>query len=200
MAEDHLMEELTHARVEADRNKERSSPHDGQPTEFRGMEPGSDADIADRVAEIASRADSKLGASSKATTANPKDLYGSQKISFTKVSAIAIAHCAMAMMDGARKYGPYNWRDKPVIASIYIDAGTRHRLAWFEGQEVADDSKVHHLGHSMACDAIILDAQAHGVLIDDRPNGKGVLSEVMERMATVLKEQAEDRKTAAGKS
>ena len=137
------------------------------------------------------------GAQSKATTSNPKDLFGLQKVSFTKVSAIAMAHFAMAMMDGARKYGPYNWRDKPVIASIYIDAAMRHLLAWFEGEETADDSRVHHLGHAGACCAILLDAQEHGVLIDDRPNGKGLLSKLMKRLAVQLKAESEAREIAA---
>ena len=75
----------------------------------------------------------------------------------------------MAMMDGAEKYGPYNWRKISVRASIYIDAAKRHLDAWFEGQECASDSKVHHLGHALACCAILLDAQACGRLIDDRP-------------------------------
>lgn len=132
------------------------------------------------------------GAISKATTANPKDLFGSVKVSFTKVSAIALAHCAHAMMDGARKYGPYNWRAKPVIISIYIDAGMRHMLAFFEGERCAQDSKAHHLGHAMACSAILLDAEAHGCLIDDRPNGKAIFSRVLEELSALIKQaQAE---------
>lgn len=73
------------------------------------------------------------------------------------------------MMDGATKYGAYNWRNKSVSASIYIDAAKRHLDLWFEGQEFASDSKVHHLGHALACCAILLDAQECGRLIDDRP-------------------------------
>jgi hypothetical protein len=45
----------------------------------------------------------------------------------------------------------------------------RHIFDWFEGQERASDSKVHHLGHVIACATILLDAQANGNLIDDRP-------------------------------
>jgi hypothetical protein len=137
------------------------------------------------------------GAISKATTPNPKDLFGSVKVSFTKVSAIALAHCAMAMMDGARKYGPYNWRAKPVIISIYIDAAMRHMLSFWEGERVASDSKVHHLGHAMACCAILLDAEAHGCLIDDRPDGKAVLSTLLDELSATLKAGNEERAAAA---
>jgi hypothetical protein len=100
---------------------------------------------------------------------NPKDAVGQNKVSLTKIPPVALLHAAKAMMNGAGKYGPYNWREKNVAASIYIDAALRHLLAWFDGEEVADDSKVHHLGHALACCAILLDAQENGKMIDDRP-------------------------------
>jgi hypothetical protein len=122
---------------------------------------------------------------SKANTTNPKDLVGSTKVSLTKFPAVAVLHGAHAMMDGARKYGPYNWRDKEVQAHIYVDAALRHIMAWFEGEELAEDSSVHHLGHAIACCAILLDAQATGKLIDDRPvndHSFGVLQTVMKEL------------------
>lgn len=125
------------------------------------------------------------GMQSKATTANPKDLLGMKKVSVTKLPAVAVLHGAHAMMDGAAKYGPYNWRAKKVVASIYIDAILRHVGAWFEGQEVAEDSGVHHLGHAIACAAILLDAQETGNLVDDRPvneYNREVFSKVLSRL------------------
>jgi hypothetical protein len=107
--------------------------------------------------------------SSKATTVNPKDLIGSTKVSISKFPVIGTIMGAHAMMDGAEKYGPFNWREKSVVAHIYVDAAMRHWMDWFEGQETASDSGVHHLGHAIACAAILLDAQAHGNMIDDRP-------------------------------
>lgn len=109
------------------------------------------------------------GSFSKATTVNPKDLLGLKKVSISKFPMVALFHGSHAMMNGADKYGPYNWRAKDVIASIYVDAAMRHLAAWFEREEMAEDSLVHHLGHALACEAILLDAQAHGNLIDDRP-------------------------------
>lgn len=126
-----------------------------------------------------------LGASSKADTMNPKDLQGLKKVSLTKLPAVAQVHGAHAMMNGAERYGPYNWRAKKVIASIYVDAALRHLGAWFEGEEAAADSGVHHLGHAIACCAILLDAQETGNLVDDRPvtdASRGVLSRVLERL------------------
>jgi hypothetical protein len=106
---------------------------------------------------------------SKAKGVNPKDLVGLTKVSISKFPAIGTIMGAHAMMDGAGKYGAYNWRHKDVVAHIYSDAAQRHILEWFEGEELANDSKVHHLGHAIACCAILLDAQANGNLIDDRP-------------------------------
>jgi hypothetical protein len=100
---------------------------------------------------------------------NPKDLFGNTKVAITRLPMVAIIQGAHAMMDGANKYGPYNWRDNPVIAHIYVDAAMRHLSSWFEGQENAHDSGVHHLGHVIACCAILLDAQLTGNLVDDRP-------------------------------
>lgn len=93
-----------------------------------------------------------------------------------------IIHGAHAMMYGASKYGPFNWRDNAVIASIYIDATLRHLAAWFDSkEEVAEDSHVHHLGHVLANMAILLDAMETGNLIDDRPHS-GKATEVLTRL------------------
>lgn len=89
------------------------------------------------------------------------------------------------MMNGTSKYGPYNWRDKAVKASIYVDACKRHIDAWFEGEETATDSKVHHLGHAIACLAIILDAQEIGNLVDDRPLSSPY-PQVLERLNSLI--------------
>lgn len=72
------------------------------------------------------------------------------------------------MLDGALKYGRHNYRAGGARASIYYDAARRHLNAWFEGEENDSDSGVPHLGHALACIAIIVDAQAAGVLEDDR--------------------------------
>lgn len=115
------------------------------------------------------RAPEKRVRSSEQDNTNPKDLVGNAKVSISKLPAIAVIQGAMAMMDGAGKYGPYNWREKDVIASIYVDAALRHLYCWFEGQRNASDSRVHHLGHAIACCAILLDAESIGHMVDDRP-------------------------------
>jgi hypothetical protein len=106
-----------------------------------------------------------------AEESNPKDLLGAKKVPLGQVPAIAIAHEACAMLDGDLKYGYRNWRAKKVQARIYVDAAIRHLYAWLEGEEKAEDSGVHHLGHARACLGILLDAQANGTMIDDRVKG-----------------------------
>lgn len=124
---------------------------------------------------------------------NPKDLLGVKKVSISKLPAVGIIHGAHAMMDGAKKYGPYNWRDNAVVASIYVDAIQRHLLAWFdEHEETAQDSGVTHLGHVIACAALLLDAQATGNLIDDRPKG-GKAATVLAELNAKIKSKQEGK-------
>lgn len=124
---------------------------------------------------------------------NPKDLIGVTKVSITKLPATAMIHGAFAMMNGAEKYGPYNWRKNKVIASIYIDALLRHAMDWFEGEEEAEDSGAHHLGHALACCAILLDAQETGNLVDDRPieRAKGTATALLDRLNAKIKARKE---------
>ncbi len=80
----------------------------------------------------------------------------------------ALAATAVAFKDGAQKYGPYNWRENPVLATVYISAALRHMCAMAEGEDYAEDSGALHAAHAIACLAILVDAAAHGVLADDR--------------------------------
>jgi hypothetical protein len=100
---------------------------------------------------------------------NPKARLGALKVPTHFVPPIAQLHLATAMADGARKYGPFNWREEPVSATTYKSAIDRHLAAWFDGEDTAKDSKCHHLAHVMACCALILDSEALGILNDDRP-------------------------------
>lgn len=127
------------------------------------------------------------GATSKATTTNPKDLLGEKKAPLGQVCPVADAHESCAMLDGDLKYGFRNWREKNVVARIYIDAALRHIQAWAEGEEVAEDSGVHHLGHARACLGILLDAQENGNLIDNR--ARGVFGKVVKRLEGWVKER-----------
>jgi len=100
---------------------------------------------------------------------NPKDLIGATKVDLSLVPPAATLHTATAMMDGAAKYGPYNWRENPVKAMVYIAAAQRHLSQFLDGENFDPISGVHHLGHASACLAIMLDAIETGNLADNRP-------------------------------
>jgi hypothetical protein len=116
---------------------------------------------------------------------NPKTLLGARRVDLSLLPAAGIIHGAHAMMDGAVKYGPYNWREKKVPARTYVAAAMRHLADFLDGEETAADSGVHHLGHVIGCCAIVLDAKETGNLIDDRPN-KGAASEILARLEKLI--------------
>lgn len=99
---------------------------------------------------------------------NPKSIYGIQKppLFYTPMRAVYLT--AAVHLQGALKYGHFNWRMQPVTASTYIDAALRHIMAYKEGEQVALDTGLPHLAHAAACLNILMDAYAHGTLKDDR--------------------------------
>lgn len=117
---------------------------------------------------------------------NPKDIHGFKKVDLSLIPDIAVYHGAHAFVDGAIKYGPYNWRDNAVQARVYIAAAQRHISYWATGEETAADSEVHHLGHAIACLAILLDAQTTGNLLDNRAKNASLVR-AMEAMNQIVK-------------
>ena len=113
---------------------------------------------------------------------NPKSAIGIKKVPLHLVPPSAAHYLAHAFSDGAVKYGPYNWREKNVAASVYIAAMKRHIDSWWDGEDLSEDAKVEHLAHAMACAAIILDAASIGKLVDDRPV-KGAASRLQKEYA-----------------
>lgn len=64
-----------------------------------------------------------------------------------------------AMLDGARKYAPWNWTEHTGDwRETYSAALRRHVSAFTDPTEpdVAEDSGVHHLAHAGACILILL--------------------------------------------
>ncbi len=100
---------------------------------------------------------------------NPKDAIGDKKVPLWLCSPIAKAHWAVAQFVGMVKYGAWNWRSAGIRSSIYLSAIQRHLDAYMSGEEVDPTDETSHLGHIMACAAILIDAKAAGKLNDDRP-------------------------------
>lgn len=100
---------------------------------------------------------------------NPKDAIGSTKLPMHLIPGTAKAVMAIAFLEGALKYGKYNWRVAGVRASIYADALERHLEKWKNGEDEDPYTRVPHLASIMACAAILIDAATCGKLTDDRP-------------------------------
>lgn len=100
---------------------------------------------------------------------NPKTAVGAKKVPLHLVPPSAKHFLAEALANGASKYGPYNWRDAAISVSVYKAAMERHMDAFWDGEDYAQDSGVHHVAHAMTCCALILDAMTIGKLVDDRP-------------------------------
>lgn len=101
--------------------------------------------------------------------ADPKAIYGDKKPPLHLIPGTALVQMAVAHGLGAKKYGPYNWRETGVVTSTYIGAAERHLRSWFDGENHDPESGVSHLAHVLASIAILIDAEACGTLIDDRP-------------------------------
>ncbi len=100
---------------------------------------------------------------------NPKDAIGISKAPLSVVPATALYLDAMALMEGALKYGRHNWREAGIRYSVYYDAMMRHMTAWWEGEDVDADSGLPHPAKAMACLTILLDAMVLENGHDDRP-------------------------------
>lgn len=111
---------------------------------------------------------------------NPKDALGMLKPDLSLIPPAALLYEAQGMMDGAAKYGPYNWRDNPVKARVYIAAAMRHLQQYLDGEDFDPISGVHHLGHARCCMGILADATETGNLVDDRPT-KGAAGDMIRR-------------------
>jgi hypothetical protein len=100
-----------------------------------------------------------------------KSIREKGKVRLDLVPASALHEAALAHAQGNTKpgRGPFNWRARDVHSGDMISAALRHIQAWQEGCIADDESDAHPLGHAIARLAIVIDAEAHGHLIDERP-------------------------------
>jgi len=119
---------------------------------------------------------------------NPKERLGKLKPDLSLIPQSVLILEALAMMEGADKYGPYNWRKTKVQARTYIAATMRHLAAWLDGEEDAPDSGIHHLAHARASLGVLMDAQVSGMMVDDRVKGEAGRV-LVENIRTIPKEE-----------
>lgn len=100
---------------------------------------------------------------------NPKQAYGDKKVGLQWVPPALLIAAGQAFVDGKKKYGAFNWRDKPVEVMTYVGAMLRHTLAYLDGEDIDPESGNPHLSGVVASAGILLDSLAAGTLIDNRP-------------------------------
>lgn len=134
-----------------------------------------------RVAEAEIRADQERQQSERALNAipdmplttkdtNPKDAVGVRKVPFLSVIPMGvIGELALALLEGARKYGRHNYRKSGVRASVYMDAQGRHMAAWWEGEDMDRESNLNHVTKAIATLTVLRDSMMTGNWVDDRP-------------------------------
>lgn len=102
---------------------------------------------------------------------NPKHIRAQKdgKVPMEYIPWAPLASVARVMKTGADKYGVKNWRQDKILASTYVGAISRHALLeWANGVDKDHDSGEHPLAHVVACCLLVMDAEMHDTLIDDR--------------------------------
>lgn len=105
----------------------------------------------------------------KTKLSNPKEAMGSNKISFSVLPANVLGECALALTEGAMKYGRHNYRGVGVRASTYYDAALRHLMAWWEGEDIDPESGLSHVTKAISGLMVVRDCMMADRLNDDRP-------------------------------
>lgn len=125
---------------------------------------------------------------------NPKDAIGASKLSMHLCPTSAEVQMSLAFLEGALKYGKYNWRVAGVRVSIYLDAIRRHLGKFEDGEWNDPQTTIMHLGYIMACCAIMIDSKHVGNLVDDRPPSAPTAELIDATQATIkhLKELFKD--------
>lgn len=106
--------------------------------------------------------------SNRANPKNPKDGVGMMKVPIGLYPNRARIETCLVFAQSAPDYGEFNWRNNPVLMSIYLDAIDRHLISLRAGQDIDPKSGRPHVAHINASTAIIMEAKALGILIDDR--------------------------------
>lgn len=102
---------------------------------------------------------------------NPKDMIGQRKATLSCIPMPVMMEVGVGMLEGAMKYGRYNWRTTSVKSSIYFDATMRHLIQWWEGDDIDTDSGIHHISKAITSLVVLRDAMICDKFVDDRPPG-----------------------------
>lgn len=125
---------------------------------------------------------------------NPKDMVGTRKAGISCVPQAVLAELGLAMLEGACKYGRFNWRVSGVRASVYLDALYRHIFLqwWEEGEDIDVESQCSHLTKGISTLTVLRDAMIQGMLVDDRPpKSRPFMSDLNQAAGVVIDRHAD---------
>lgn len=108
---------------------------------------------------------------------NPKKALGDKKIPLDLIPPRVMKEVALAMKEGADKYGRYNYRTVNVLYSTYYASTMRHLSDWFEGEDIDPDSGLSHVTKAIAGLLVLRDAMEGGNITDDRPTNTRLCGE-----------------------
>lgn len=120
-----------------------------------------------KAQEAAQRGDAPMSHTAKPT--NPKDVVGIRKWAMSCIPITVVMEVGVAMLEGALKYGRYNWRAMGVRCSVYYDATMRHLISFWEGEDVDPDSQLSHITKAITSLTVLRDSMIQGNFEDDRP-------------------------------
>jgi len=128
------------------------------------------ADTGPRRAVVVERKDSNpKDAFGSRKDSNPKDAFGSRKVPLHMIPKQVLAGIALGMLEGACKYGAFNYRAVGVRCSTYLAAARRHLDAFEEGQDIDPESGLHHIDKALSSLVVMRDAMLNDMCEDDRP-------------------------------
>jgi hypothetical protein len=97
--------------------------------------------------------------------------HDQQKEPLSLLSRTWLLGVAKVMAFGAKKYAAHNWRNG-IERSRLISAALRHIMAYNEGQDLDEETKLSHLDHASCC--LMFARELHDTRpdLDDRWKGK----------------------------
>jgi hypothetical protein len=73
------------------------------------------------------------------------------KLEYGLLPPLALEETVKVLTFGAQKYERDNWQKVPDAKRRYFDALQRHVWAWKRGEQIDQESGIHHLAHAMCC-------------------------------------------------
>ena len=100
---------------------------------------------------------------------NPKAGAGDSKVGLSVIPANVLLEVAIALTEGAAKYGSHNYRTEGARASVYYNSTMRHMMSWWEGEDIDPDSGLSHITKAISGLIVLRDCMMRDNCTDDRP-------------------------------